>query len=167
MSKYSPSGYGDIAAIKNDGTPVAVVEAVGCTLQPNSTYFFPFGGPDAPLPGETSLVSAHCMWSDAMDVVLSIETTNFPKYKGDVRTDPEIDTADTDTTPGKWIHQDPPGQYVPGSGFTLQNLTATVTEAGGCEFDISQFASRRGHIKATTGARGGDLRVNLNGKVGA
>lgn len=167
MSKYSPSGSGDVAAIKGDGTPVAVVEGVGCTLQPNSTYFFPFGGPDAPLPTETSLVSAHCMWPDAMDVELTIETSNFPKYRCDVRTDPEIDTADTDTTPGKWIHQDPPGQYVPGTGFSQQNLTVTSTAGGGCEFDLAQFASRRGHIKARTGARGGPLRVNLAGKVGA
>lgn len=168
--RINPPGSGDIAAIKSDGTPVAVVDGVGCALAAGGTYYFPFGDPDSPLPTEAALASAHCMWDFAgsLAITLSIETSNFPKYLRDARAEAIIDNADTDTTAGKWVHQDPPGQYIPGSGFTQTNLTVTTTAAGGCEFDVSAFASRRAHVKAVVAAGSGTtlLRVNVAGKAG-
>jgi hypothetical protein len=170
--RINPPGSGDIVGIKSDGTPATFTEGVGCTLVQGGTYYFPVGDPNSPLPTEASQISAHCMWDFAgsLAITISIETSNFPKFLRDVRHDPSgpTDTLDTDTTAGKWIKQDPPGQYVPGSGFTQANLTLTTTAAGGAEYDLSQFASKRMHIKAVVAGGSGStvLRVNAAGKAG-
>lgn len=83
---YSPPGSAELDAIKaTDGSVVESVEGIGCTLLANTTYFFPFGDPDAPTPTETPLVDVQLKWDNAIALVATVETCSFPKFKRSVK----------------------------------------------------------------------------------
>jgi hypothetical protein len=168
--RYTPPGSGDLSAVKSDGTTANNVDGVGCTLTAG-TWYFPFGPSDAPAPTETPYNSLHLQWDNQLAFSSGvIETCNFPKHLRGDRTQ-AIDVDDTDTTPGRWIPQNPPGAYVPivggtvGTGATVMTIALTAGNPGGCDFELGNFAGRRGHLKLVV-TTGGVIRANLSGKAG-
>lgn len=169
--KYGYPGSGDLSAIKADGTPAPNDPANGCTLS-SGTWYFPFGGSDAPLPGETALVTLQLQWAAAVAGTITFETCNYPKYRDGRREQGAIDVADNDgnATRTNWVQQNPTSGYVPiptGAGNSVSGLTITAggTNAGGTGVDLGNFGWKRGRVKLVLTV-GGLVRVNINAKVG-
>jgi len=170
--KYALPGSGDLQAIKNDGSTIAqVVDGDGCTLT-SGTWYFAFGGEDAPLPGETGLVSVQLQWSSSVAGTFTFETTNYPARRGGKRGQGAADVADSDgnATRTNWVQQNPPTLYVPtppgaGNSATGLVITAGGANASGTMIDLGNTGARRWRVKAALTA-GGIVRVAVNGKVG-
>lgn len=170
--KYALPGSGDVPAIKSDGTIVPIVDGDGCTLTAG-TWYFPWGGEDAPLPGETPYVNVQLQWDAVVAGVFTFETTNLPARRAGRRSQGPADVADNDgnTTRTNWVQQNPGTTYVPtptgaGNSATGLVITAGGTNAGGTMVDIGNTAARRGRIKAVLTV-GGRVRCTLNAKGGA
>lgn len=171
--KYALPGSGDVPAIKADGTVAPVVDADGCTLTAG-TWYFPWGGEDSPLPGETPNINVQLEWAAAVAGVFTFETTNFPHRRGGGRAQGKADVADNvdNATAARtnWVQQNPPTLYVPtptgaGNSATGLVITAGGTTGGGTMVDIGNLGARRGHVKAVLTV-GGRVRCAMNGKAG-
>jgi hypothetical protein len=169
--KYGLPGSGDLFAIKSDGTIAPVVIGDGCTLTAG-TWYFPFGGSDSPLASETALVTLQLQWAAAVAGAITVETTNYPKFRDGRREQGTFDVADNDgnATRTNWVQQNPTSGYVPpptGAGNSVLGLTITAggTNAGGTGIDLGNFGWKRGRLKLVLTV-GGLVRVNVNAKVG-
>ncbi len=169
--KYGYPGSGDLSAIKADGTLAPNDTANGCTLS-SGTWYFPFGGPDAPLPGETALITVQLQWAAAVAGTITFEVTNYPEFRDGRRDQGALDVPDNDgnATRTNWVQINPTTGYVPpptGAGNTISGLTITAggTNAGGTTVDLGNLGCRRGRLKLVLTV-GGLVRVNINAKVG-
>jgi hypothetical protein len=169
MAEYGRDGSGNVDALKSDGTTVAHSDTDGgCTLANSTTYYFVVGSDAAVLPAQTELACVHLKWAAAVAATITVETCNFPRYKGGFRAG-AADVTDYDTTAGNWISENPTTAYVAvsGSGNSATQLVVTAggSAAGGCMFHLGNLGSRRVRIKvvATTG---GVVRCNVHGKQG-
>ena len=171
--KYGYPGSGDINAIKSDGPPALNAPANGCTLT-SGTWYFALGGSDAPLPGETALVTVQLQWAAAVAGTITIEVCNYPEFRDGRREQGPIDVADNDSNASRtnWVQINPTtGIYVPaptGAGNSVSNLTITAggANAGGTGLDLGNLGWRRVRLKLVL-TTGGLVRVNVNGKAGA
>lgn len=169
--KYSLAGSGDLNAIKSDGTIALNDIANGCTLT-SGTWYFAFGGEDAPLPGETPYVNVQIQWAAAVAGTITFETCNYPAKRDSRRSQGPADVPDNDpnTSRTNWVQQNPTTLYVPtptGAGNSVTNLTITAggTNAGGTAVDIGNTGARRWRLKLVLTV-GGLVRVNVNAKAG-
>ncbi|HKP07587.1 MAG TPA: hypothetical protein VJU58_10085 [Microbacterium sp.] len=170
--KYALPGSGDLNAIKADGTIAANDTANGCTLT-SGTWYFAFGGSDAPLPGETALVTVQLQWAAAVAGAITVEVTNYPEFRDGRREQGPTDVGDNDgnATRTNWVQINPSTGYVPpptGAGNSVSGLTLTAggTNAGGTIIDLGNLGARRCRLKLVLTV-GGLVRVNVNAKVGA
>lgn len=159
MSQNRAVGTGDVAAIlTSDGSVVQPDENGDVTLTV-ATYVFVLGG------AESELVSVHIKTGTAIAGTFTIETSNFPKFKGDI-SGPTVDIADYSTTTGDWIKEDPTTAYVgsTGTGWTITNLTLAKTAgAGGALIHLGNLGCKRTRLKAVI-TTGGKVRVNRHAK---
>lgn len=154
--EYPTVGSGDVFAIdEDDGLKIAPDENGNVTLGVD-TYLFPLGGSASPL------TSVHIKTDAAIAGTFTIETCNFPPYKGDGGAAP-TDVTDWDTaTVGNWIKEDPSTAYVAtvGTGWTVTNLSLAKTAGtGGAMIHLGNLGSRRHRLKAVI-TTGGKVRVS-------
>ena len=169
--KYAMPGSGDLNAIKADGTPALNDPGNGCTLS-SGTWYFPFGGSDSPLPGETALVTVQLQWAAAVAGTITFEVCNYPKFRDGRREQGPFDVADNDGNASRtnWVQINPTTGYVPpptGAGNSITGLTITAggTNFGGTIVDLGNLGGKRGRLKLVLTV-GGLVRVNVNAKVG-
>jgi len=177
MSDMNRIDSSNLDAIKSDGTVISAnrimgsagVTTLGCTLANGTTYYFPFGAQASPVPAETPLVTVQLRWDAAAILTITVETTVFPAtvQRGDPRGPAQL--SDFDTTAGFWLQQNPSTAYVPVTGGTATAMTVAVAggSAGGCEFDLGNFGTRRGRVKVVVGGTGGVVRCGVHGKAAA
>lgn len=168
MTDYGRNNDGNVDAIKSDATEVPHVDADGgCTLGVG-TYYFPVGSGRSSLPVETNLVSAHLKWAAAVAATITVETSNFPPFKGSAGLlGGPTDVSDISATAGDWILENPSTAIVGvtggGNSATAATVTAGGTNAGGCMYHLGNFGCRRVRIKVVTTV-GGVVRCSVHGK---
>lgn len=168
MTDYGRSNDGNVDAIRSDGVEIPNVDADGgCTLGV-ATYYFPVGNGRSSLPTETNLISAHFKWAAAVAATITVETSNFPPYKGSSGLlGGPADVSDYSATAGDWILENPSTAIVAVTGSGNSSTAATVTAggsaAGGCMFHLGNFGCKRVRIKVVTTV-GGVVRCNVHGK---
>jgi hypothetical protein len=137
-------------------------EGVGLfLLAPNTTYYFPIGGKDAPF------TSAH-IWSTDAGLVLTsvtIQDSNHPEMSS-----ASPYTSDFDGVPGRWIPETPSGAYVGviGTGWTASAIGVVSTNGtgvGGAMFHIGETGAARHRLAVVVGATGGHLGCAVSGKT--
>lgn len=164
------TGSGDLKAYKNDGTEVLPDPVTGeLTLLNATTYYVELGGSNAPAIVETVLASAHLRWGALVAMVVTLETSNFPRKRagGDVGPD---DVTPWSAVAGDWIAEDPSTAEVSvvgtGNSSTGAVVTAGGTNAGGAIYHVGNLGSRRIRLKLVVTV-GGPVRINRNAKLGA
>ncbi len=171
MTDYNTHRSGDLDAITGTtGVVVSHVAGVGCTLEANKTYYFPFGSQNAATPAQTSLVGSHLKWSAALAATVTLELCGFPAQIGADNRNGTVDVSDYDATAGNFVQENPSTAVVSvsGSGNSATALTITVggSAAGGATCSLGNFGMRRARWKVVTTV-GGVMRVNVHGKAGA
>lgn len=84
----------------------------------------------------------------------------------------ERDVADTNTTVGEWITEDPPTPAFVGidgtgwaAGATPGIVVAAGTGVGGARWNLSADAATRSRLTVVVGVTGGTVRVSAGGKM--
>jgi len=167
---YNAGGGGDLDAIKSDGTATARDPITGqITLTSATTYYVPIGTDSALVPSMVALVALHLTWSAAIVLTATLETCNFPKYRGgQPAIGPATDVSDVDTTAGNWLQEFLSSANVPITGGAVAANAITSTPAlGGAMIHVGNLGSRRMRLKLVVGGTGGTVRVNRRGKQAA
>ena len=172
MTKYAPPGACDLTAIKSDGTTTTLVDGDGVVLPSTGVWYWILGTWDAPLPGETPLINVQLEWAAAVAGTFTLETCNFPRFKGGHRAQgpTDVDDIDANATRANWITQNPTTLYIPtpiGTGNSVSGgtITAGGTNFGGTMVDIGNLGCHRIRLRGNITAVG-RIRVNVNGKAG-
>lgn len=155
MTRHSRPGGPYVRPVTAAGVDAADAGGRGLyTLAANTTYYYVLGTEDAPITGVTFTGYTAGM------VVTSLNVQTSSHGKDEV--------ADTSSTSGEWITQNPPAAYVPVDGTGWSASAATVAAAGtgvgGCSIDMSESGSRRTRIKVVVGSTGGNARLSTGGK---
>lgn len=154
--EYPPAGNGDVDGLLLTTGTRAKPDENGFVPITIATWVFPLGGSASPLN------SVHIKTDAIVAGTFTIETCNFPAYKGDSGAAP-ADVPDFDATVGNWIKEDPTTAYVgttAGTGWTVTNLTLVKTAAaGGAIIHLGNLGSRRVRLKAVITTAGG-VRVS-------
>jgi hypothetical protein len=160
---------GELPALVSGSSPLQTVfveSLKGCLLVSSTTYYFMLSDKDA------WLASVHVKWDSAFVGVITLESTNLPRYQNDNHNSEVADVTDIDTGRGNWIQQNPSGAYIPvtstdGStgGATVSAATVTVAGGtqGGCPYEIAGIGSKRLRLKVVCTA-GGYVRVAAHRK---
>lgn len=177
--EYSYPGQDNLSAVKSDGTaiPAAIAKSgadvAGVTLG-IATYYVPLSlSSDAPIGGQATVMGVHLKWVAAVAATITLEFSNFPKYRDPGKERGPVDVSDYDATVGNWQQWNPTtagpdNVQVQGTGnsATAFTITAGGTNAGSAFINLSAFGARRMRLKIVATA-GGLLRVGVSGKLGA
>lgn len=157
MGRKNTNGY--IQPIKSDGTlatfaPGADTTLTGrgvYTLAANTTYYFPYGGQDAPR------VSVELEW-DANIVITSanIEDTNVSEKE-----------ASNYSQGTAWVPETPATGYVAAknaSSNTNSTIATNGSAAGAAIWNVADIGSERGRLAVVVGATPGEVRCSTWGK---
>lgn len=170
---YGKHNGGYVAAIKSDGTTVALNADYSCTLADSTTYYVPFGSSYAPTPSQAAFVGCGLRWAAAVVATITIECTNFPAQGPGAARGGGYDVTDYEaTTSCNWVNYAPAGAYVPvgnASGSSNSASGTTVTAAGSvigtALYDVAGTSARRWRIKLVV-TTGGKVWSNVHGKAG-
>ncbi len=153
-------GSGDVTALlSSSGAKVSPDENGDVTLAV-ATYLFPISV------AEATLESVHIKTDATIAGTFTIETCNFPAWKGDLAGQ-TADVTDWDVaTVGNWVKEDPTGAYVAsvGTGWTWTLLTGVKTAGtGGATIHLGNYGTKRCRLKFVC-TTGGKVRVNRHAK---
>lgn len=155
MAEYPTVLGGDVPAKTITTGAVLPTDENGFVTLTTTTYYFAIGG------SASTLESVHIMTDASIAGTFTVETCNFPPYKGDGGAAP-TDVTDYDSTTGNWIKEDPSTAYVAstGTGWTWTNLTGVKTAgAAGAMIHLGNIGSRRSRLKFVC-TTGGKVRVS-------
>lgn len=155
MSRQPHAGGRYISPIKqSDGTTPTEGPRGAFLLAANTTYIYPLASIEAPF------VSVHLTGLD--DALIITSATIRDCNHG------ELDVADTSTTAGDWIAEDPTTAFVgaDGAGWTPTNGVLAVAggAVGGAMWHIGETGAARTILEVVVGGTGGKVRVSGHGK---
>jgi len=131
------------------------------TLDVDSHYFA------IPVAEDGTVMSIHILTDGTIAGTFTIETSNFPKYRGDAGGAGGTDVSDYNETVGNWVTEDDSNAYIAtvGTGWTVTNMSMAKTAgAGAAMIHLGNLGSLRVRLKAAI-TTGGDVRVVAYGKV--
>lgn len=162
--QYPRSGSGDVTALTVTTGAKVPPDENGEVTMAATTYFFALDEPGA------TLSAVHVRVASAVAAVFTIETCNFPKWKGGHgnANDGVLDVSDFDDTAGNWIKEDPTTAEVGtvGAGWSVSNMTVThaAGAAGGFTLHLGNLGTKRCRMRVVASV-GGKARVNFHGKA--
>lgn len=160
MSQVRRVGTGDLRALlSSDGSEVAI-DADGYVSLGVGTYLVILGGI-----ADASLESVQILTGSAIAFVGTVETCNFPAYKGGIGSG-TVDVTDWDVTGSKWTQENPSTALVgsSGTGWSITALTLTKTAGvGSAMLHLGNVGCKRARLKLVVSIAG-LVRFNAHGK---